>query len=545
MKINLGNLSFCEETSEKLAFLKPFEADILNWIGESDENRMKYVTDPMSVLRRFIKDEAVMGKVLDLAEEVRKMYPGFPAEKPVVLNPAVGDDNNYTVPGGDYTQGWDMVASARVSDFNSLLDKVGKELNEKLNGPAKVTYNEESDQGKRYIEMYLGMFHVSDGASGTEIHLDVPVISGTYIYGDESYNLAGAFVKLTVNLEKVYLGETTEDTIRGERYKYNLTLSEGFVNDMDLVDPTNKPICTGKAGAYIPTALWNALEPLGKMIGKIPVYSVTVTDENKQNLIKEYKFLFPEQCQFAGAYNADPAKSVLSILCQTIENMGTLCTDAKSLPEGADISLNISNNIFFKYILMDGLCKGFEAYAPGIDSSWFDVDKTDGVTVGIKSNSKFKATIPIDNCPDVDVTSLSFRVDGYEQYWLNLSISTTAAHFFDIDGTVTAHFKFNIAEGDDGTQTIQLQMQGDPEIDLDSDFGWASWLLTVITFGIAGVILGIINAVINGKLDSLDLSGLINTDDLLNGKLQWSFVDVGKLVCVNPMACFQIGFAKA
>lgn len=175
--------------------------------------------------------------------------------------------------------------------------------------------------------------------------------------------------------------------------------------------------------------------------------------------------------------------------------------------------------------------------------------------VGLKTNDGVTIRIPVDNCPDVDLSNLQVIVNSDEEIEMSADINATLAHFFEIRGSFSGKFKFDIEDAKDengkDVQIIKLSAIGDPVVDADCNVGVLSWIVVTFLFAggiigiIAGVIVLIIDKIIDSSVDKIDVDNFINTDDLLNGKLKWGFTGIGKITTVKPMACFQIGFESS
>lgn len=551
MSVNFRTINFVKETANCYSSLSMFEEKLLNWIEESNDNKKRFIADPVGVTCEISGDKKLISKLeafkKDFFSPFTDVLP-YDNYKLNTLSSAVLQ-NVTEAPTADYTYGWDCVASSKIATLNKFLKlTLGKDF--------AISVPDDDIRGIKVTDLKLGLFQVVSDDIGVVnfVTLSFPIENGA-MFDDETkvhMDLTGLSFKMRVKLEKVFINTNSSDSNKQEgKIEYYLNLGANYIDKIDIVQPAD---CD-----YDFTFLEVYLKSVLSIDYRINLFTVDITDKNNvEELIKNYNYLVPTESYFACGNVPDTNKSCLSALIQTIgcKDSQQIMTSIDSIPDGADIGLNISNDIFFGHILIDSLAKGFNSlYSVGLTKDSFCTITNNNSVVGLKTNDGVKIRIPIDNCPDVDLSNLQVKVNAAEEIEMFGDINATLAHFFEIKGSFSGKFKFVIEEAEDekgkAVQIIKLSAIGEPIIDADCEFGVLSWIVVTFMFAtgiigiIAGIIVFVIDMVIDSSVNNIDVDNFINTDDLLNGKLTWGFTGIGKITIVKPMACLQIGFESS
>ena len=527
-----------EDMDASYEILLPYEDKIREWIGESDKNRLNFVNEPITVLNQFMEKRDMEKlvqtlKTVKLPLDVSKFLTSFSVP---VLKSGVPTDPIIS-PSIDYTEGWDEVASVTVEDLNYMISRLLE----------KVEYIPYVYKANDYeISMNMGQFLVT-GGNGVSIYTTFPVLAGSYSDTDGSQvDLSGAEVVIELRLDKVEVDPNIQDKDKeSKEYKYYLSFA-----DSDLIksvhiylpDDVSKPLLMGYAevdmGRRIPTIM-------AKFARVFPIYSVTV----KAGASNNNSYLLPTHCEFCCANTTKVEESCFSTLIKTVNQEGEWETSLDSIPKMSKMALIISNKIFMDQIMVKTLVKSFSQYNADISENNF-ITKNNSTCIEMESNTKIE--LPIDNCPDINLSALTIAIDQNEEFVIQTHLSTTLAHFYNIEGTYYSRFKLKIENAVmDGknVQKITLVEQGEPIVDLDCDWGWAAYLMLALMIpgGILGAItaaiLASIQLVITKMLNNFDVDDYLDVNELLDGKLVWEFTNIADLVEVHPLACLQIGFS--
>ncbi len=549
MSVNFRTINFVKETANHYSSLSMFEEKLINWVEENDDNKKRFITDPIGVAQEITGDEKLISKLQQLSNESTFSFTDVSPYANYKLNTLKSAISRKVTeaPTADYTYGWDCVASSKIATLNKFL-----KLTLGLSG-FSISVPDDDIRGIQVVDLKLGLFQVvsDDIGGGNFVTLDFPIKQG--IMNDDEANvsmdLKGLSFNMRVKLEEVFINTNSSDPNKQEgKMEYYLNLGSEYIDKITINKPMN---CN-----YDFTFLEAYLKSVLSIDYRLNLFTVDVTDkDNIEELIKNYNYLVPTESYFASGNAQDVNKSCLSALIQTIgcKDNRQIMTSIDSIPDGADIGLNISNDIFFGHILIDCLTKGFNSlYSAGLTKDSFSMIINNSTVVGLKTNDGVTIRIPVDNCPDVDLSNLQVIVNSDEEIEMSADINATLAHFFEIRGSFSGKFKFDIEDAKDengkDVQIIKLSAIGDPVVDADCNVGVLSWIVVTFLFAggiigiIAGVIVLIIDKIIDSSVDKIDVDNFINTDDLLNGKLKWGFTGIGKITTVKPMACLQIGF---
>lgn len=548
MSVNFKAINFVKETANHYLSLCQYEEKLLNWIEESNDNKMQFIADPVGITQEITGDKSLISKLEHLKKELTFPFVGLSPYKDYKLNTLKSTILQKTTeaPTADYTYGWDCVASSKIATLNKF-------LNLTLGWDFTISIPDNNVRGIQVVGLELGLFKVvsDDIEGGNFVTLYFPIKQGI-MYDDEtnvSTDLKELSFNMRVKLEKVYVNTNSSDPNKQKgKIEYYLNLESDYIDKIEVDKSMNDDLDVSSLEFYLESVL--------SIKYRLNLFTVDITDkDNVEELIKNYNYLVPTESYFASGNSSDEDKSCLSALIQTIavRDSHQLMTSIDSIPDGADIGLNISNDIFFGHILIDCLTKSLNnLYSSGLTKESFSLITNNNTVVGLKTNDGVTIKIPVDNCPDIDLSHLQIMVNSTEEFEMSGDINATLAHFFDIRGSFCGKFKFVIEDtkDEDGkvVQIIKLSAIGDPVIDADCNIGVLSWIVVTFLFAggiigiIAGIIVLIIDKIIDSSVDKIDVDNFINTDDLLNGKLKWGFTGIGKITTVKPMACLQIGF---
>lgn len=159
----------------------------------------------------------------------------------------------------------------------------------------------------------------------------------------------------------------------------------------------------------------------------------------------------------------------------------------------------------------------------------------------IQSKSGVRANVKIDNCPDAEITSVQLAINNQERLVLQADLYANLDCFYEVTGNMYYEMKFEVRDCGN-TQTVALVGIGEPTVEFDVAWDWVAILLSVLTLGLGAIVFAIVQAIIDGLLNNIDFSSMLNTNDLLNGKFSWDASDIIKMTTIKPMGCLQIGF---
>lgn len=529
--------------SELYAILKPYDEQVMRWLTLHDDNKRKFFDNPLDCILEITDDASLVEKIKSVVKKTQIPFDIGNVQNEVhyLPNTAQRTMKSIVPPENDFCFKWDILASSTADVVNDAISATY--------GEKEITYAW-MDLGDYKINMKLGAGKIHDAQESVLI-LRFPVLEGELHYrqlgsGWIDCDITGTALLASISLKEVLVTEKTTSNAEERTYTYLIdfagpngsTIQSVKFEPSDILATVPDKIIAG-AVSMIPVILQTILEKNG---GSIPIYTITVTDEDKNSLISNHEYLFPTYGKFTAIKSHENDAICLSVLMNSIHNSGEYTTSTDTLPDNANVALNINNSIFVSEILTGVLSSALNA----LDRDKNNLDKSSFEVSGshyhmIQSKSGVRANVKIDDCPDAEITSVQLAINNQERLVLQADLYANLDCFYEVTGNMYYEMKFEVRDCGN-TQTVALVGIGEPTVEFDVAWDWVAILLSVLTLGLGAIVFAIVQAIIDGLLNNIDFSSMLNTNDLLNGKFSWDASDIIKMTTIKPMGCLQIGF---
>lgn len=529
--------------SELYAILKPYDEQVMRWLTLHDDNKRKFFDNPLDCILEITDDASLVEKIKSVVKKTQIPFDIGNVQNEVhyLPNTAQRTMKSIVPPENDFCFKWDILASSTADVVNDAISATY--------GEKEITYAW-MDLGDYKINMKLGAGKIHDAQESVLI-LRFPVLEGELHYrqlgsGWIDCDITGTALLASISLKEVLVTEKTTSNAEERTYTYLIdfagpngsTIQSVKFEPSDILATVPDKIIAG-AVSMIPVILQTILEKNG---GSIPIYTITVTDEDKNSLISNHEYLFPTYGKFTAIKSHENDAICLSVLMNSIHNSGEYTASTDTLPDNANVALNINNSIFVSEILTGVLSSALNA----LDRDKNNLDKSSFEVSGshyhmIQSKSGVRANVKIDNCPDAEITSVQLAINNQERLVLQADLYANLDCFYEVTGNMYYEMKFEVRDCGN-TQTVALVGIGEPTVEFDVAWDWMAILLSVLTLGLGAIVFAIVQAIIDGLLNNIDFSSMLNTNDLLNGKFSWDASDIIKMTTIKPMGCLQIGF---
>lgn len=529
--------------SELYAILKPYDEQVMRWLTLHDDNKRKFFDNPLDCILEITDDASLVEKIKSVVKKTQIPFDIGNVQNEVhyLPNTAQRTMKSIVPPENDFCFKWDILASSTADVVNDAISATY--------GEKEITYAW-MDLGDYKINMKLGAGKIHDAQESVLI-LRFPVLEGELHYrqlgsGWIDCDITGTALLASISLKEVLVTEKTTSNAEERTYTYLIdfagpngsTIQSVKFEPSDILATVPDKIIAG-AVSMIPVILQTILEKNG---GSIPIYTITVTDEDKNSLISNHEYLFPTYGKFTAIKSHENDAICLSVLINSIHNSGEYTTSTDTLPDNANVALNINNSIFVSEILTGVLSSALNA----LDRDKNNLDKSSFEVSGshyhmIQSKSGVRANVKIDDCPDAEITSVQLAINNQERLVLQADLYANLDCFYEVTGNMYYEMKFEVRDCGN-TQTVALVGIGEPTVEFDVAWDWVAILLSVLTLGLGAIVFAIVQAIIDGLLNNIDFSSMLNTNDLLNGKFSWDASDIIKMTTIKPMGCLQIGF---
>lgn len=409
--------------------------------------------------------------------------------------------------------GWDIVAAATQGTINTALAK----LNTSRQSP--ISIDQSFPIGESHLNLKLdctfGALQIQAIQQGeTIVGVLITVDTGTLTLPvDHKIDIDG--VQLQVNMALTYVESQLQPASGTD---YDLTIDFTNKDAFSLITINNPPPgITPMQLTFLEMTLLNALQlwvgPNGK---EVVIATVNVGG------LSNYPALVPSQLFYTFSLNADdPDQTPFAVLIQTISTVeGSLDLNPGLIPSGSTASVAVSNNILMSEILLPALQTALgtqnlqaSTTVPETITNTNDIPySSDGNSINITSLSLGTSN-----------GSFQFSLDATQQVWdglitVNMSASATLA--------------FEVGSATNGSQTLSLVVQGQPDVKVKLSLpwwlSWANWILGLISpaimvfvMVIEALFLGIGSAIAGGEANSLASSAI----GVAIGQVNWNYAD--------------------
>lgn len=409
--------------------------------------------------------------------------------------------------------GWDIVAAATQGTINTALAK----LNTSRQSPISIdqSFPIGDSHFKIKLDCTFGALQIQALQQGqTIVGVLITVDKGTITLPvDNKIDIDG--VQLQINMALTYV-ESQLQPASGTNYDLiiDFTNKDAF-SSVTINNPP--PGISASALTFLEMTLLNAVQLwVGPNGQEVVIATVNVGG------LSNYPALVPSQLFYTFNLNeGDPDQTPFAVLIQTISTEeGSFELNPGLIPSGSTASVAVSNDLLMSYILLPALQTALKTQS--LESS-----PTPPETISNTSEIPYSSDGNSINITDLNLTTsngaFQFSMKGTQSVWGGL---------IDVNMSASATLAFEVGPVTNGTQTLSLVVQGEPDVkvtlSLPSWLSWASWILSLIspivllfTLVIEAILAGIGAALTGGPASSLANSAI----GFAIGQVQWSYAD--------------------
>ncbi|HKV12459.1 MAG TPA: TULIP family P47-like protein [Thermoanaerobaculia bacterium] len=408
--------------------------------------------------------------------------------------------------------GWDIVAAATQGTINTALAK----LNSSRQSP--ISIDKSFPIGDSHFNVKLdctfGALQITALQQGqTIVGVLITVDTGTLTLPvNNKIDIGG--VQMQINMALTYVESQLEPASGTD---YNLVIDFTNKDAFSSITINNPPPgISATVLTFLEMALLNAVQLwVGPNGQEVVIATVNVGG------LSNYPALVPSQLFYTFNLNEDdPDQTPFAVLIQTISTEeGSFQLNPGLIPSGSTASVAISNNILMSEILLPALQTALgtqnliaSTVVPETITNTSEIPySSDGNSINITvlnlstSNGAFQLSL-----------------QGYQKVWDGL---------ITVNMTASATLAFEVGAVTNGSQTLSLVVQGEPDVKVKLSLpwwlSWASWILALISpvvllfvVVIEAILLGL-SAAITGQADSLSSSAI----GFAIGQVQWNYAN--------------------
>lgn len=512
---------------------------MVKWINASDENKQKFMKDPVGCFRKVAApDEAEIDALRNAApmtddtlEESGKMADDVPAAGNILK----AATNNMPVS----THGWDIVSAIKIDKLNKILSLAYD------SGILPKSFQTDFELKVFGVKIKISMEATLDAmsvCSGTGENIDIKIpIKALSVNNANQTITCDIDLIITVNLECVETTRSDNSTL----YTYYFKLGDDSVKnavaenvpDEIIAMFGNKEIFEGMVKHAILEAANGA--------------KVKICEINSEDIKSQYKFLIPKSAKYCFKQSNNIEDSILAILLQTTSaEQGVRTVDDNVLPKDCDGSLILENRLFFENILKNPIAASLNTTADNLELRRL----TDvlGNPYELYNKDSFKYKKVEDYTPKIT----KFTISEYQnKLYLHLDAVVTPTEGINLKYYANGKYSMIIKEKD-GVQTLVLDDNDgkDFESDHSLDIEWWVWtcaalagllaiwiagplvaaILSAISIGIAAAVGAIISAIAPSGLEASIFTSAVDT-------VKWNYANIVSFKEVGLFGDVQLG----
>lgn len=498
--------------------LEPYNFHMMEWL-QDPAHALAFYNDPLSAFQDAVNPpEDLISALKDLQANAEKQFPGGNAPDKEVIShicETVAEDTLSQI--GDLTSGWDFVIGMRQDAINKGLQYAYDQniLPHEISGEYKLPL---SDSIKIFVKAKIAPPSMA-GGTGSDITVSIAVQEGTLELAGKTpvrVKIDKLTMKLTLNLTKV---KSPVQPREGTRYDFMLDIAddEAFVGfSLGNVPPA---LLALKLPAEI--ALLGLLK--STFAGK--QYKVFSADLKGNG---EYKFLIPDEIDYAGQSKADSLPAVGALVAVRDGQKGVVQLDHNLFPNrNVNAVMAMSRDLFLKNIGVLGFANAFH-----VDKSNFSYNTSGHYVYSTKEFTYYEKVKDY----TVKIKSAIMRIESGELVIEIVARVEPSAGIY-IDYTVYAPYKASLQEKG-GKQKIHFDMDKDRYKEShEVSAEWWVWLLAALALLIGALILYIILAVIDAVAPDIGVDAFSNAIQ----DVKWNYLNIVKLKTIDLGDCIRIG----
>ena len=488
-----------KKIQECISNLDNYDDVMAQWLNASKENRELFFQDPVTTFKKIANPGEDTMALLDSLQSVdtTKMSTFYHTymkqndkEKPVLRG--VSNALTSNVNSAISTNGWDIVASARVDEINKIL----KWAFEKDKLPDSFTYETDVPLlgSNVHFKTIIGLdIPQIVGGTGTTLEVCFPIKEGT-VESDtggnkkpQSWKFGNkekpTTVTLNVNLQSV---ETTRED-GTKKYEFYMVFGDSFINSVSIANLSEE--MKKDIGAIINNVMLSSLK---EVLDNRKIYICEIGLDS----VKGFEYLVPSYARYIFTQKEDLASSPLSILALTVSqknNNLNYVVDSNIIPESSNASVLIDDKLFMNYILLPSLNKQYEGNIFAIKEN-----KEKGYFI-IYNTKSFEIAKVKGYTPEVKNFTISIY-DGTLN--INTDVEVTPTSGITLKYNANGKYTLKFVKDSDGTQKLELV---EKEYHSDHDVEVADWVwIVAAAVAIVGIFMGAVGiAVVGGISESI------------------------------------------
>jgi hypothetical protein len=345
------------------------------------------------------------------------------------------------------TYGWDTNFAIRFPDANAAIVKQHS---------SPKSFDVTAPDNSCSATGTFGDWQIT-GGDGVDLHMSIPVTSGTLVYKGQNYDMSGVTAMVEVQLNylppppdstKVGLPPSSHDL----KIKQTASGPEKVVSVLTVDAPASMPFMQkGLIGGLLGVWLNANLSAFDHTFGAVTL--------NRMVDNKNFKWLAPTTTGYACVKGATLTDSILAVLCMTENRSNAKLAGQVSpnaIPPGGRAGFLISQERFLEKMLLPSLPGVF----PGSSSTDFKMS-SDNSTVINTGRIKAKPVTNAGTTYHPEITTLNISLVGSEiivhtETETNIGLGSVSVV------SVTSFQKLKLVNKPDGTQTLSYEQSRPP-----------------------------------------------------------------------------------
>lgn len=377
------------------------------------------------------------------------------------------------------TFGWDTAFAIRVTDVNSTFAKPGV---------SPSTWSQVNDPEYRGAGDFSA-WRVALGGSGSNLHMDIPIPTGSMHYQGNDYSMDGSVATIEVKLE--FVPQPTPAASPNGKV-VDLRIAADVVSVLDLQLGVPQPTSIKFLMMGLLSDWFNAnLDTFTHVFCSVNLNMKADEDQ--------FQWLKPTTVGYAYVDGADEQNAFFGVLAMT-ENRSAqglpYQISPEVIPEGARAGLLISPERYLEKVLLPAIPELF------LDAGAVDFEVNEAA-VELRNARPLLMKETVANgrkyTPDVPTAHFSVRVKGDE---LVLDMRKVHAEFspgIDMYMDYTSYSRLELVQRSDGTHAIHfVEARPSDTTHVVEVASWVRW-----TEVVAGIVAGVITAFVGVKGDAV------------------------------------------
>lgn len=418
----------------------------------------------------------------------RSTFHAFPLPAPASFRPKVfvprSEVPASTLAAEATTYGWDTVNCVKLPIVNEVLAQ-SKQY------PASLSATINSKE-QWTISANFGAWQIAPGGSGSILMMKLPLTSASMTVGTDTLSISDGWVLISLKLRYVPQANSKAQEI-------NPLDVEQLIADAVARSPDDPAVVVQAVGygSAQPSESMKSLfrfamaELLTNNLDKF-THVFAVVNLNQRATSPQFYWMKPTYTSYAYFQGIDDDNSYFAVLNQTENRSPAGLSNqiaAAAIPDGANASILVSNQLFMQQFVMPGMPRAF----PKADSQTFAYANNNQVIEAKKSFALEAVRVgAIDYTPNVQ----NFRIQIVgDEIQINTKVSIDISPGIVAYVDATYYYVLGLVRKDDGSMTLDFIESSPPIIN--------SWYTTEFWVTMTQLIVSIIGAVIGAVIGEM------------------------------------------